>query len=213
VFSDQVDDGQTPIVSAGTDLDANMPDPGLYLIELAPAQDASDADLDYTLDVGLRVAPAAPPAEQALVPVPAEPTAVPVVAVPVGVPPVVARSATEASNRVRAVGLEPRIQTADRYSPGGAGTVAAQDPPAGTSLAPGSQVTLLIASGNVVIPNVTGMPEQQAETTLRAAGLDVIVRHAPSDAAVAGTAARTDPPGDSPAEANSRVTLIVSLGR
>lgn len=199
VFSDQVDDGQTPIATADGDLEVVMADPGPYVIELAPAPDAGASGLDYALDVGLDVmAPAASPAEPAVI--------------PVAVPPVVARSATEASNRVRTAGLDPRLQTADRYSPGGVGAVAAQDPPAGTTVAPGSQVTLLIASGNVVVPNVTGLPEQQAEATLRAAGLGVTVRRARTGDTPAGTAARTDPAADSLAAANSQVTLIVSLG-
>jgi len=120
-----------------------MPDVGPFLLEVVPDQDGDAMpDAAYGLTFTLQV-----PATPTPVPVVEEPTPAPTpTPVPLAVPPVVARPVTEAIDRVRAVGLVPRTQTADRYSAGGAGTVAVQDPPAGALLSPGGAVTLLVAS-------------------------------------------------------------------
>jgi penicillin-binding protein 1A len=58
-----------------------------------------------------------------------------------------------------------------RYPPN---YVTAQDPPAGSPVRPGATVTLTVANGPprvVSVPNVLGMPADQAIATIRAAGL------------------------------------------
>jgi serine/threonine-protein kinase len=134
------------------------------------------------------------------------------VPVPVPVPPVVARSASDASEHVRAVGLVPQLQTAHRYSVGGPGTVAAQDPPAGATLPPGSSVLLLVASGDVTVPAVVGLLEQDAWTMLHEAGLDITTRHARRSNVDAGRAATVDPPAGAIVPAGTTVLLTVSQG-
>ncbi|MDQ6670024.1 MAG: PASTA domain-containing protein [Chloroflexota bacterium] len=216
VFSDQVDDGNTPIASAlatdasATVLDGSMPEPGPYLLELVPSQAGSDPDALYTLAFDLLNPPTETPvavAEDASAP-PSPPPA----PVPVFVPPVVARAASEAHDRVSAVGLVPRLQTADRYSPGGAGTIGAQDPPAGTAVLPGSDVRLLVASGNVVVPAVVGLLEQDAWTALHDVSLEIVVRHLPRSSVEAGRAASVDPPAGAIVPAGTPVLLIISRG-
>ena len=110
------------------------------LLELLPDQsNGADSDAAYALGFALRLPPTPTP-----VPVvedaPPAPTLTPT-PMPVPVPPLAAHSASGAVERLRAVGLVARTQSADRYSPAGPGTVAAQDPRAGSLLPPGSTVT------------------------------------------------------------------------
>ena len=131
---------------------------------------------------------------------------------PLPAPPVVARPVSDAVERVRAAGLVARTQTGDRYSPAGAGTVAAQDPPAGSMLPPGAPVLLVVASGNVVVPDVVSQPEQDAWTTLHDAGLQVETRHARRSNVAAGRAADVSPGPGAVLPAGSTVVLTISQG-
>jgi len=56
-----------------------------------------------------------------------------------------------------------------------AGTVIAQSPAAGESVAEGSPVNLTVSKGpkRVVVPRVKGLPEQEAKNILTLAGLEV----------------------------------------
>jgi serine/threonine-protein kinase len=186
-----------------------MPDLGPYLLEVVPDQNTdAEADAVYELAFTLQV-----PATPTPVPVVEEPTPAPTpTPVPVPVPPVVARPANEAVDRVRAVGLAPRAQTADRYSPAGPGTIAAQDPPAGTLVAPGAPVTLLVASGNVAVPAVVGMTEQDASTALHEAGFEIDTRRARRSNVDAGRAADVNPGQGNALPAGSTVILTISQG-
>jgi beta-lactam-binding protein with PASTA domain len=131
---------------------------------------------------------------------------------PVPVPPVASRSTSDAVERVRAVGLVARTQTADRYSAAGPGTVAAQDPPAGSLLPPGATVVLLVASGDVLVPDVVNLPEQDAWVALHEAGLEVETRHARRSNVVAGRAAEVSPGAGDGLPAGSTVVLTISQG-
>jgi serine/threonine-protein kinase len=134
------------------------------------------------------------------------------VPLPVPVPPVVARPINEALDRVRAVGLVPRAQTADRYSAGGPGTVAAQDPPAGALLPPGGAVTLLVASGNVLVPNVIGLSEQDAWNALHESGFEIDTRRGRRSNVDVGRAADVNPSPGNALPAGSTVILTISQG-
>jgi hypothetical protein len=204
IFSDQ-----TPIAAGLAVLERTMPIPGAYVLEVAPDQNGTN-DAAYLLEFALQPppTPTAAPVVEAATETPA-PTSTPV---PVPVPPVVGRTASDAVDRVRAVGLEARTQTADRYSPGGVGSIAVQDPPAGSLLPPGASVTLLVASGNVVVPDVIGMFEQDAWNALHGAGLDVDTRHARRSNVDAGRTADVNPGGGSVLPAGSTVVLTISQG-
>lgn len=222
VLSDAFDNASTPLAAvyasdaSPTVLDQVVLDPGPYLLEVVPAQNSTnEPDALYQLVFGLRMPPMPTPTPL----VEAVPTPVPVVAAaptptsrPVAVPPVAARSAGEAVDRVRGVGLVPRRATVDRYSPAGPGTVAAQDPPAGAAVPPGTSVTLLIASGNVVVPPVVGVLEEDASTQLHDAGLDIDTRRAPRSSVAAGRVADVNPGAGSVVPVGSKVVLTVSLG-
>jgi PASTA domain len=212
VFSDQVDSGNTPLATATGTLDRLMNEPGPYLLELTPNPSGSNPEEVYSLTFSLTV----PPPPVAVVPVeeptpPPPPTATPS-PVPVAVPPVVARLTNEAIDRVRSVGLTPQTQSVDRFSPAGAGTVAAQDPPAGTPLPAGGRVMLLVATGNVAVPAVVGMFEQDAWQTLHDNGFDIAMRRVRRPNVEAGRAASVDPPVGAVEPAGTLVTLTISQG-
>jgi hypothetical protein len=217
VFSDQVDEAVQPLASAAagastlTVLDQVMPDPGAYVLELVPDQ-ASDPRTDgYVLAVSLqpRLPDPSPTPPAAVEQPPPLPTPTPVL---VPVPPVAARQASEAVERLRALGFQAQVSGADLFSATGAGTVAAQDPPAGTSLPSGSNVMLLVATGNVVVPAVLGMSEQDATTALRQAGLDLTIRHARQSNVPAARVANASPGPGSVLPAGSNVLLTISQG-
>jgi hypothetical protein len=217
VFSDQVDESTQPVASAiagastSTVLDQLVHDPGAYVLELVPDQ-ASDPRTDgYALAVSLQPRPPdpTPTPVPAVEPPPPQPTPT---AVLVPVPPVAARQASEAVERLRALGFQAQVSGADVFSAAGAGTVGAQDPPAGTPLPSGSSVMLLVATGNVVVPAVLGLSEQDATTALRRAGLDLTIRHARQSNVPAARVANANPRPGSVLPAGSNVLLTISQG-
>ena len=86
------------------------------------------------------------------------------------------------------------------------GQVIGTQPPGGTSLAVGSQVTVLVSKGPdlVVIPSVASDPIPQATQVLNAAGFAVSVSNASSSAIARGTT----PPAGTMAPRGSNVTII-----
>jgi serine/threonine-protein kinase len=144
----------------------------------------------------------------------AQPSATPTQTVlAVVVPPVMYQSGDSAAAKLRLAGLDPRVQSVDRFSPGGRGTVADQAPGAGANVPAGSRVTLLIASGNVEVPDVVGLREDAAWHALQAAGLDIRTIRVPTDKVSAGLAAAVQPSPGSVLPGGARVTLAVSQGR
>jgi serine/threonine-protein kinase len=143
----------------------------------------------------------------------ARPSATPTQVVLALVPPVMYQSGDAAAAKLRLAGLDPRTQAVDRFSPGGRGTVAGQAPGAGESVAVGSRVTLLIATGNVEVPNVIGLPEVAAWQALQAVGLDIRTTRVATDKVLAGLAAAVQPPPGAVVPDGARVTLTVSQGR
>ncbi|MCD4550025.1 MULTISPECIES: Stk1 family PASTA domain-containing Ser/Thr kinase [unclassified Schaalia] len=68
-------------------------------------------------------------------------------------------------------------------------------------------------SATAVVPNVVSMTQQEAKTTLEAAGFKwKLGEPEPSDTVPAESVARTDPPGGDNAEVGSTVTLFLSSG-
>jgi serine/threonine-protein kinase len=123
------------------------------------------------------------------------------------------QSGDSAAAKLRLAGLDPLVRFVDRFSVGGKGTVADQAPNAGVSVPSGSRVTLLIASGNVEVPDVVGLREDVAWHALQAAGLDIRTIRVATDKVSAGLAAVVQPPPGSVVPGGARVTLAVSQGR
>lgn len=161
--------------------------------------------------------PTSPPAPSpTLVPTAAPPTATPrpaATATPqrIAVPGVVGRRVDEAQAVLRAAGFTSAVQrvnvNAERDS------VVAQSPVSGTAVAPGSSITLSVATGQVEVPDVTGKQEQEAIRLLSAAGLRVDETSRRSDNRIpAGSLIRTDPEAGKVVPRGSQVDLVISTG-
>jgi len=83
------------------------------------------------------------------------------------------------------------------------------DPEAGTPVAAGSSVTLLIASGQVDLPDVTGMQEDEARTTLGDLGLSITTKRVETSKYPDGQVYKQSPaPGT--VDVGSEVTITVA---
>ena len=87
--------------------------------------------------------------------------------------------------------------------------VTATDPPAGTVVAPTSEITLLLSTGQVTLPELRGMSEADARAVLAELGLTPVVTPEESDEVAAGDVIGTDrSPG--PVPQRSTITLRVA---
>lgn len=133
---------------------------------------------------------------------------------PVPVPDVVNMTQSAAQSAIEAAGLTATITLA--YSdtvPNG--IVISQNPPAGTSVAPGSAVSFEVSKGPepVDVPDVVGMTEADAQAAIENAGLIVgNVDHAYSDTVPDGQVSSQDPASDRTALPGTPVKLVVSDG-
>jgi beta-lactam-binding protein with PASTA domain len=96
-----------------------------------------------------------------------------------------------------------------------AGTIISQDPTSGSSVAPGSRVSLVISSGPVMVPvpDVVRKSQTDATTAITAAKLIVgTVTQQSSDTVDAGTIISQDPTSGSSVTQGSRVNLVISSG-
>jgi len=128
------------------------------------------------------------------------------------VPDVVGLSTTAATERLAQRGysaiVEGRVSSDAQL-----GTVLSQSPPAGTELDRGGQVTIVVARGpsTVDVPNVVGLPVDQALVRLQSANLKgrtvKLASTQPKDRVI-----RQAPPGGSQAKKDSTVVLTVSKG-
>lgn len=133
----------------------------------------------------------------------------------VAVPDVAALPAARAEELLRAagLGLGPRTELPDPSV--SAGAVIRADPAAGVALPRGVPVALVVSTGppDVVVPDVLGLPADQADEALRAAGLAAGPRLLQLDpSAPAGTVLRTDPAPGVPLRPGVPVGLLVSAG-
>jgi serine/threonine protein kinase/beta-lactam-binding protein with PASTA domain len=84
----------------------------------------------------------------------------------VAVPPVVGQTQDDAVAALRAAGLVPQVNQVDGLKKD-AGKVISTNPTPGTSVQKGSQVVLSVSRGNqVVVPDLTGLTEQEARQRL-----------------------------------------------
>ena len=133
---------------------------------------------------------------------------------PVAVPVVVGAQWSDARERLADAGVAARRRDAyDDRQP--AGIVLAVDPVAGTTVDPGSTVTVTVSKGRapVAVPVVAGRTYEQAATALRSRGF-VPVRGADAFSATVpkGAVAGTVPAAGKVVPYGSRVTIAVSKG-
>jgi beta-lactam-binding protein with PASTA domain/tRNA A-37 threonylcarbamoyl transferase component Bud32 len=95
-----------------------------------------------------------------------------------------------------------------------AGQVVDQDPAAGQQVVEGTEVLLDVSKGTkqVGVPNVVGMSEADARTTLEQAGFQVTSTQAPSDSTPEGVVSDQSPDGGTQATKGSTVAITVSSG-
>lgn len=128
------------------------------------------------------------------------------------VPNVVGDSEGTAQKILRNLGF--RVDREFKESNKTPGEVLAQDPPAGTKLAPGSSVQILIdrAPKSATVPNVVGYNRSGADSRLSKAGFDaVFVHQTVSSQAQDGVALSQSPGGGS--KANEGTNVTVTIGR
>jgi serine/threonine-protein kinase len=114
--------------------------------------------------------------------------------------------------KLRAAGFKPTTQR-EHSATVSAGNVIATDPSAGTKLAAGSPVTVLVSSGpaQVRVPSVTGQSQASAEAALTSAGLTVgSVSQQVSEEKSAGTVLSQSPGGGTSLTAGESVNLVVA---
>lgn len=96
-----------------------------------------------------------------------------------------------------------------------AGIVLEQTPPAGTVVAPGDAVNLVVSvePGKELVPDVVGRPLAQAQAAIQEAGFRFRNPvYEPSDTVNEGSVIRTEPPAGTSLEPNSQITIVVSSG-
>jgi serine/threonine-protein kinase len=91
--------------------------------------------------------------------------------------------------------------------------VAETMPAAGTSLGPGSTVTVLVGTGSTPVPDVSGMNQSEATRALQANSFGVAITTARDPRVPAGSAIGTRPSAGTIIQRGSVVELIISSGR
>jgi beta-lactam-binding protein with PASTA domain/predicted Ser/Thr protein kinase len=130
----------------------------------------------------------------------------------VEVPAVVGDQQQIAENEIERAGLLANVETQDSDEP--EGVVIAQDPAAGTSLSPGSEVTIVVSTGagSVIVPDVEGLSEDAAIDTLTSRGLDVSVREEPvTDPSDDGRVIDQAPEAGARVREGDEVTIVVGV--
>jgi len=129
----------------------------------------------------------------------------------VTIPSVVGQTVADAVAELTRAGLN--AQVVEVNSDRDQGTVTAQAPAAGLTVVEGTQVRINVSKGPrpVTVPNVVGLPYDQAASELRRAGFNVSRVDVDSDQE-AGVVTSQDPSGGSESSRGSTVTLSVSRG-
>ena len=129
----------------------------------------------------------------------------------VTIPSVVGQSVEDAVAELTQAGLN--AQVVEVNSDKDEGTVTAQSPSAGTVVVEGTQVRINVSRGPkpLTVPNVIGLPYDQAASELQRVGFGVARVDVDSDLA-AGIVTDQDPNGGSESSKGSTVTLSVSRG-
>jgi len=130
------------------------------------------------------------------------------------VPSLVGLPAKDAERLIQEAGFVAATQT-EVHPEYPEGTVIGQSPEPGSSASVGSTITMVVTTQQppvAAVPNVVGLPEQQAQTDLGAAGFEVAVVPAPSANAAfhAGAVVAQKPPAGAQKPPGSTVTITVN---
>jgi len=132
---------------------------------------------------------------------------------PVAVPNVLNLTQAAATAAINGAGLV--VGTVSQWSSATvpAGSVISQNPNAGTSVAAGSAVALVVSTGPVAVPNVVNMTQAAATTAITFAGLAVGTVSTASNATVpSGSVISQNPAAGTNVVAGSAVAIVVSTG-
>jgi beta-lactam-binding protein with PASTA domain len=125
------------------------------------------------------------------------------------VPNVIGLKSQVAAQKLHDAHLNSTATTGQSKRP--ADVVFAQAPGAGTQLGHGETVTISISSGHIPVPNVTGQPVQQAQTSLTNAGFETqitrVASSRPKDVVIS-----QDPAAGVTAVSGTTIKLTVSSG-
>jgi eukaryotic-like serine/threonine-protein kinase len=129
-------------------------------------------------------------------------------AIPVTVPDVEGKQENEAQTTLQNDGFQVVVQQ-DTTSTEPSGTVVNQSPVGGTSVAPGSKVTIFV-SGGTDVPNVVGVPASSAVTLLQNDGFKVnqITTAGPAGT-TPGNVWQQSPNASTPTPSGSTVTIYI----
>jgi beta-lactam-binding protein with PASTA domain/tRNA A-37 threonylcarbamoyl transferase component Bud32 len=135
---------------------------------------------------------------------------------PVNVPAVNGRTLREAQSSLVAAGLVIGKVTTATSDSVAAGLVISQDPTAGTSLAKGGAVSLVVSAGKptATVPDLSGKTEPEAVNALQQAGFIIGARKFTNSADVAaGLVITQDPAAGTTADRGTPVNFSVSKGK
>ncbi len=131
----------------------------------------------------------------------------------VTVPPVVGLTIEEAQERLEAANLEWEVtrEPSAEFEPG---RVVSQNPPQGDEVEEGTTVELVVSAGQdlVVVPDVVGRPQAEAQAALTEANLRVRVETVEDPDAEQGIVISQDPAADDEVPPDTEVTIVVSAG-
>ncbi len=132
----------------------------------------------------------------------------------VAVPDVVGQTESAASATLAEEGLRIGTITYAFSSSAAAGSITAQTPAATTQVSVGSAVNVTVSKGveQGQVPNVVGLSQSDAETTLEGAGFKVTITTATSTDVPAGDVMSQSPAAGTVIAAGSTVTIKVSTG-
>lgn len=132
----------------------------------------------------------------------------------VSVPGVVGLTQGDAQRRLTALGLEGKSGESRYSADAPKSTVLAQNPPAGTVVAPGSAVTLDISAGQqrATVPALAGLSRREAEGELKQAGLQLGQVTTQTSDSARGLVLASAPSQGQVVPQGTRVELVVSSG-
>jgi serine/threonine-protein kinase len=125
----------------------------------------------------------------------------------VTVPDVTTQQLSQAKATLEGQGFTVRVTKGESDEP--KDQVLTQAPEAGAEVAEGSQVTLTVSDGPEKVPDVVGLPQDQAEAKIRAAGFNPVIREDPTSTEPKGTVV-DQAPRDGTAPQGADIQLFVS---
>ena len=129
----------------------------------------------------------------------------------VRVPDVVGKPQAEAVDALLAAGLQPGALRMDDGSGGTPGTIARQQPAAGSSDAVGGMIDLWIAGGRAVtVPDLTGLTADAAQAAAAAAGLAVRILTESTDEGLPGLVFKQQPAAGGSLPTGTQMVAVVN---